>query len=206
MFRQGLTVFALLVLAGCATTGGNAYHYDDQGDYYYGNNSADVIVDSGPAGFGHAGYGHGFGWNLGYGNTVGYGFGYGYGYGGYYGPYAPWYVGYYPHWGWPGSTHDDPSHGRDGRVHTERALRSGLVMRRTIQAPDSAKRGRGFVPARSGLIGSPLPLASSRPSFRQPLATPAPNRSTSRASAPVHSPSPPVYRSPPPPSPPPRKQ
>ena len=171
-----------LLLAGCATTPGTSYYYDGDGDYYYGDASADVIVDSyGPsygAGYGGWGYGHGYGAGFGY-----------YGYGGYGGFYPSWYYGYpaYAWWLWP--PHHDNGADRMGRLQQDRAWRSSIAARPTIQA-HMAKWDRDGAFARPAPLlrrqvdSSPRRFEGSLPTQNGPRVRPAP-APTMRSSAPA---------------------
>ncbi|MEO7935365.1 MAG: hypothetical protein ABIR27_03820 [Dokdonella sp.] len=125
MRRPFLGLLTLLLVSGCASTGSNYYSYEDRGDYYYDSTSADVVIDSSGYGYGSVGVGLGFG----------YGFG-GYGYGS---PYSYYGYGYQPVWWIPSYPHYDPTDSRNSRAQHERASRSALARRDTIQAPASAK-------------------------------------------------------------------
>lgn len=143
MKRHALALLSVLLMAGCATTASNYYSYEGSGDYYYGASAADVVIDSSGYYAGYGGYGYGYGY--------GYGAGYGYGY-----PYAWWGYGYQPIWSDPSFPHDDAGVLRDQRVERDRAVRSALVRRDTVQAPDSAKwfrDNRGYQPSYSGSRG-----------------------------------------------------
>jgi hypothetical protein len=132
MKRPLFAATSLLLLAGCASTGSNYYSYEGSGDYYYGAPRSNVVIDSSSYGSGLGGYAPGFG----YGHAFGYGYGYGYGYGA---PYSYWGYGYQPIWWVPSVPYQDPSQSRLARVERERSVRSGLVRRETVQAPESAK-------------------------------------------------------------------
>ncbi len=125
MRRPLFGLLPLLLLTACASTGSNYYSYEGRGDYYYGSTAAEVVIDS-------SGYGYG---------SIGAGFGYGYGFGGYgYGsPYSYYGYGYQPVWWIPSYPHYDPTEWRDSRAQHDRASRSALARRDTIQAPASAK-------------------------------------------------------------------
>lgn len=211
MSRHVLAVLAALALAGCATTGGNSYYYDRDGDYYYGGPRADVVIDSGTRYYGGAGYagfgGYGYspwGWGgYGYG-----GYGYGYGYGGY--GYLPWYYST-PIWSAP-HEHPDPRDGRNARVERERSGRGALVDRSSdIQRPKyatpsydrrasqpnvfrrDAMPGSGFAPVERGIRQRPSNGISgdSRPAASMPRRSAAPSGFESRQqSAPVRAPAP----------------
>ena len=199
-------LLGVLLLAGCATTPGTSYYYDGDGDYYYGDGSADLVIDAPRPSWG----GYGSGWGYGYGYGGGFGYGPGYGFGGYGGFHPSWYYGYpvYPWWLW--SDHHDDGMDRVSRLQHDRALRSGVLARPTIQAPVSARRGRfeGPVRQQAPLLRrvEPAPRRFDGPAPRGSPGTarPAPQRSApSAAPAPRHSA--PVMRSAPPP-PPSRKQ
>lgn len=189
MSRPATLLLSALLLAGCATTPGTSYYYDGDGDYYYADSGADVVLDgSYYGGFGHGGWGYGAGYTG--------GFGYGYGFGGYGGFHPAWYYGYPVHawWLWP-DTHD---HGTDrmDRLQRDRALRSGLAARPTFQAPRLARPGpfegtdrQSALQRRTGdraprRFVAPPPHRASGPSAPAPhrSAAPAP---TPRSSAPV---------------------
>jgi hypothetical protein len=130
MKRPLFTAMSLLLLAGCASTGSNYYSYEGSGDYYYGSPRSDVVIDSSPYGSGWGAYAPGFG----YGHGFGYGYGFGYG-----SPYSYWGYGYQPIWWVPSVPYQDPTQSRLARVERERALRSGMFRRETVQAPESAR-------------------------------------------------------------------
>ena len=129
MLRPVLVALSLMTLAGCATTGGNSYSYDADGDYYSGPAGADVVIDSTPSYYGGPGFGHGYGY--------GSGFGYGYGYGGI---YSPWGYGYLPVVWWPGNSQPDEYVLRQQRIERDRVGRVALVWRPTVQAPTALMR------------------------------------------------------------------
>jgi hypothetical protein len=192
MKRPLLVAMTLLLMAGCASTGSNYYSYEGSGDYYYGSPQSDVVIDSSPYAFGSGGYAPGFGY--------GYGYGYGYGF-----PYSYWGFGYQPI-GWlPSIPSPDPSLSRGARVEQERLLRSGLVRRETVQAPESARwlSPRSDTMTRSGIQNRQLiqrapaqsrmrisnstrapassrnaPATVPRPSMPRDVFSPAPARST----------------------------
>ena len=121
MKRHAMALLSALLLAGCATTGSNYYGHEGSGDYYYGSPTADVYIDS-------PGYvRHHWSFNG--------GFGHGYGY-----PYSWWGYGYPPIWWQPLQPHDQPGVLRGERVERDRATRSALTRRDTVQAPASATR------------------------------------------------------------------
>lgn len=122
MSRQIFAALAVLALAGCATTGGNSYYYDRDGDYYYGGASADVVINPGVRYYGAGGYGYGYGGGYGYSS----GFWGGYGWGGGY-SYYPWYYST-PIWSAPHVNHDR-NIARQQRVERDRSGRSALAER-----------------------------------------------------------------------------
>lgn len=135
MKRNALALLSSLLLAGCATTGSNYYGHEGSGDYYYGSPSADAYIGSPdharPYWGSNGGYGYGFGYGYGHG---GYGYGgYGYGY-----PYSWWGYGYPPIWWQPSLPHDQAGVLRGERVERDRASRSALIRRETVQAPAEA--------------------------------------------------------------------
>ncbi|HMM67507.1 MAG TPA: hypothetical protein PKC03_11245 [Dokdonella sp.] len=140
MYRQFLTLLLLSTLAGCATTSGNSYNYDDNGDYYYGSGRADVVVDSHSSGFGYAGLGYG-GYGSGYGYGYGLGFGYGFGYPRYGSLFYPWGYGWSPIWA-PPPVYIVERNWRDARVQQDRSQRSFLLARPAADAPESASYAR----------------------------------------------------------------
>lgn len=190
MRRPLLTLFSMLLMSGCASTGSNYYSYEGRGDYYYGAPGADVVIDS-------SGYGHGYGYGFGY---VGYGYG---------NPYSYWGYGYQPVWWIPSYPHQEPSESRIGRAEHERASRSALARRDTIQAPESAKWFQQQQAPRASFLGPyARPNASaernssmqrraptgqrSAPIRRSPTIQSAPTMSRSApAPAPMRSPPPP---------------
>ncbi|WP_440224047.1 hypothetical protein ACQQ2N_02245 [Dokdonella sp. MW10] len=157
MFRP-LLIVAVLALAGCATTPSSTYYYDAPGDYYYGANSPDVIVDHrgsvaspwwlggfggyGYGGYGYGGYGYG-GYGYGY---AGYGWGGGYGYGGLGWPYG---YGYYGPWIYKPHAPSYPS--LDTR---ERAVQAYRGERARLQGPRERPASAGYAPPRRGAIES----------------------------------------------------
>ena len=188
MRRPFLGLLTLLLVSGCASTGSNYYGYEGRGDYYYGSSAVDVVIDS-------TGYGYG---------SVGAGYGYGYGFGGYgYGsPYSYYGYGYRPIWWISSHPHDEPSDFRNSRAQEERASRSALARRDTIQAPASAKLFRQQQAPRSNVTS---PYARPHPSSDRThsLNQRAPRNSGAapiRSSAPVRS-AQPAFRSAPTPAP-----
>ncbi|MBL0162943.1 MAG: hypothetical protein IPP82_04605 [Xanthomonadales bacterium] len=128
MKRHALALLSVLLVAGCATTRSNYYSNENSGDYYYGAGAADVVIDSSRYPYGYVGYGAGFG----YGSNYCYPFWCGrYGYGSDFWIPAPQWI--------PSPWHDNPGIYRDGRVERDRAARSALIRRDTVQAPNSAK-------------------------------------------------------------------
>ena len=207
MSRAIPLLLMLLMLGGCATTSGTAYYYEGDGDYYYGADSADIVVDSDGPGFGFA-FGHGPGYGYGYSGGFGYGYGlgYGYGYGGYFGGYSPWYFGYFPYPWWSFPSDHDNGPGRGALVQRDRALRSSLAARPTVASPLLAKPG-GLQPfARTGRPGSAVrndPAAGWEPFARRssglPDGRPTPSRSSAIARPAPRVASPAVRTSAPPP-------
>jgi hypothetical protein len=205
MKRPLFAAVSLLLLAGCASTGSNYYSYEGSGDYYYGSPQAGVVIDSSPYGYGSGGYVPGFGF--------GYGYGYGYGYGS---PYSYWGYGYQPIWTVPSVPYQDPALLRSTRVERDRAVRSGLVRRDTVQAPESA----AWLSARSAPRSTPG-VHDWRPerrapaqtrmqipdSARQPVSARGAPMAQPRPAMPraVHAPAP-IIRSTPPPRPPSHRQ
>lgn len=176
-----------LLLAGCATTPGTSYYYDGDGDYYYGDASADVIVeDSGPS-FGASGHG---GWGYGHGYAGGFGY---YGAGGYGGFYPSWYYGYpaYAWWLWP-NPHDNGSD-RMSRLQRDRAWRSTIAARPTIQAPMAKwDRDEAFMRQRAPLLprqfdSGPRRFEGPAPAQNGPRVRPPPPSMSSPAPAPQRS-------------------
>lgn len=190
MKRSFLSLMTVLLMSGCASTGSNYYSYEGRGDYYYGSSTADVVIDSSGYGYGYSGAGFGYGYGFGYG---------GYGYGS---PYSYYGYGYQPVWWIPSHPHYDPTEFRDSRAEHERASRSGLVRRETIQAPESAKWYRQQQASRTRLMS---PYA--RPDSSANRVPSSPQRApVSRRSAPIRSSStiqsaPSTFRSAPPPAP-----
>lgn len=168
MSRHILIALVLAMLAGCATTARNTYYYDQDGDYYYGANSADVIIDSGPSYSGYAGYGYGYGFG-GYGGYSPWFGGGGFG-------YSPWAYGYGPIWLAPYPSIDHRAARRD-RVDRDRVARQALTERpsggdrsraakadRTSASRDALGNQR-FAPNRRDA----LPSADFAPSQRAPM-------------------------------------
>ncbi len=155
MKRHVLALLSVLLMAGCATTRSNYYSYEGSGDYYYGAGTADVVIDS-------SRYADGFG-------RYGVGYGYGYGY-----PYSWWGYGYQPIWWVPSYPHEDAGVLRGERVEGDRASRSALVRRDTVQAPDSAKwfRDRPEYPRYSTGARTNADTRATRPASARRAATP----------------------------------
>lgn len=128
MKRHALLLLSVLLMAGCATTRSNYYSYQGSGDYYYGEGTADVVINQSRYPFALGGYGIGFG----YGSRC-YPYSCGvYGYG------ANFWIPMAPQW-IPTPMYQDPGTFRDRRVEGDRAARSALTRRDTVQAPNSTK-------------------------------------------------------------------
>lgn len=193
MKRPIFALMALLLMSGCASTGSNYYSYEGSGDYYYGAQGADVVIDSSSYGYGFSGL------------SAGYGYGYGYGYGGYGGygsPYSYWNHGYQPIWWGHSNSHQGPHDSRHVRVEDERARRGVLVRRDTIQAPESAKWLSPQQVPRTGFL-SPYarPSASTGRGYGARRAAPASRGDTMMRSSSTSRSAPSMSRSAPPPMP-----
>ena len=186
MIRHAVALLSVVLMAGCATNRSNYYSYDGNGDYYYGEGTADVVIDQSRYPFALGGYGAGFGYgSYCYPYSCG-----GYGYG------ANFWIPLAPQW-IPSPSHQNSVRLRDARVERDRAGRSALTRRDTVQAPNSTKwlhdpyqsashRGgaRGNVDARaiqSSSARQPAAARSVAPVRQAPMmrSQPAPSRSAS---------------------------
>ncbi len=161
MKRHALALLSVVLLAGCATSRSNYYSDVGSGDYYYGAGAADVVIDSSRSAYGFGGYGTGFGYGYGYPYSWGR-----YGYGSnFWIPLAPQWI--------PSPSNENSRFPRDGRVERDRAARSALIRRDTVQAPNSAKwfRDQSESPRySSGARGSSAARAIRPASSRPPTA------------------------------------
>ncbi len=196
MKRSLPTLVSLLLLTGCASTGSNYYNYEGSGDYYYGANTADVVVNSSLYGYGWAGSNYGYGYGYGFGAGYGYGGGYGHGW-----PYSYWGHGYQPIWWVPSHPHQGSEVTRVDRVERERAVRAGLVRRDTVQAPQSKIGFRADRSSRGGFL-NPATRPGAAGGDRSSTRVAPARRSVAPSRNQTFNPSsPPVNRSAPPPAP-----
>ena len=130
MKRQALVLLSVMLMAGCATNRSNYYSQEGSGDYYYGANTADVVIASSGYSYGFGGYGAGFG--------PGCASGFGYPNPCWRYPYRDWDIPMAPQW-IPKPQHGDPASSRSALVEQNRAERAALVRRDTVAAPRSAE-------------------------------------------------------------------
>ena len=192
MTRPLLALLSVLLISGCASTGGSYYSYEGAGDYYYGASAADVVYYAPGLSYGLSAYAPGWGYG------GGYGYGYGYGYGSWNNPWGYGYA-YPPIWWVPSQPHQGPGVARAGRVERDRAMRSSFDRRDTVSAPESARMQFPQPMRRDGLYGNHPPVdvqRRARYEQRQPASrSGAPQRSSSpppRQSMPIRASSRPI--------------